>query len=150
MIFFWHRKEYSDGELKLVLRRKYKAEKSLGIQKTYVFDMVLCANNQLVGQCDLRVGDEGWYLYYLGHIGYSVYIPYRGHHYAAKACKLLYQVAKAEKMTKLIITCSPENIASYKTLTYLGAQYTATVDVPAEHDLYRRGEVRKCIFEVEL
>ena len=46
-----------------------------------------------MGRCALRIGYNDS-LYYVGHIGYSVYEKYRGHHYAAKACKLLFLLAK--------------------------------------------------------
>ena len=53
-------------------------------------------------------------------------------------------------MNELIITCSPNNVASYKTLTKLDGQYIETVEVPKHTDLYRRGETTKCIFKFEL
>ena len=150
MILFNARfKTLTDNEIKLVMQRRYGAEKSRGITKTYVFDIVLVETNEIVGQCDLRIG-KSWYLYYLGNIGYTVYIPYRGHHYATKASRLLLQLAKDEGVDELIITCSPENIASYKTIMQIPAEYLYTVDVPKEHDLYRRNEIRKCIFTVKL
>jgi len=149
MLFFHHKKTYKDNEIKIVLHRLYKAEKAFNIDKTYVYDIYLIDTNQLIGQCDLRVG-TGWYLYYLGHIGYTIYKPYRGHHYAGKACRLLLRQAKEEKMDKLIITCNPDNIASYKTIQYFGAKYLETVNVPINHDLYLRGETIKCIFEIYL
>ena len=53
----------------------------------YYFD-ILDATGQKVGICDLRIGhNEG--LYYGGNIGYAVDEPFRGNHYAEKACRLL-------------------------------------------------------------
>ena len=53
-------------------------------------------------------------------------------------------------MNELIITCSPENTASYKTLSKLNGRYLETVEVPKHTDLYRRGETVKCIFKFEI
>ncbi|MDD2591426.1 MAG: GNAT family N-acetyltransferase [Erysipelotrichaceae bacterium] len=149
MLFNKDRYTLSDDQIKIVLRNKYKAEKLLGITKTYVFDIVLIKTDEIVGQCDLRLG-KSWYLYYLGNIGYSVYIPYRGHHYALKACHLLLELAKKEGETELIITCSPDNIPSFKTILAIPAEYLHTVDVPIEHDLYQRNEKIKSIFRIKL
>ena len=98
------------------------------------------------GECDLRLGmDEE--LYYAGNIGYRIYDGFRGHHYAYHACKLLLQIAKEEyHFRKVIITCSPENIASDKTIQSLHAELLQTVRVPKYHWLYRRGEKVKNIY----
>lgn len=142
-------KQYNDDQIKLVLYKRFGQERKYGIDKTYLFDIVLSQTNDIIGQCDIRFG-SGWYLYYLGNIGYSIYFPYRGNRYATKACRLLLALAKDEGVKELIITCSPENIASYKTITALPVDYIDTVDVPREHDLYQRNEVKKCIFRISL
>lgn len=43
-------------------------------------------------------------------------------------------------MKEVLITCSPENTPSRKTIEKAGFQYIDTVNVPADHYLYRRGE----------
>ena len=53
-------------------------------------------------------------------------------------------------MDKLIITCSPDNIASKKTLIKLGGQLLETCDVPSDHWLYLRGETVKEIYLFKL
>ena len=84
-------------------------------------------------------------------IGYTVYPMYRGHHYALKACRLLFQLAKQKYgMNSLIITCNPDNLPSRRTLEALGGELKAIVDVPKEHYLYQYGDVQKCIFEYHL
>ena len=37
---------------------------------------------------------------------------HRGHHYAGKACKLLFQLAQRHGMEYVIITCNPDNYPS--------------------------------------
>ena len=90
-------------------------------------------------------------LYYAGNIGYHVYERYRGNGYAYKACLELFKIAKnVYHMDKLIITCSPDNIASKKTLIKLGGQLLETCDVPKDHWLYLRGETVKEIYLFKL
>ena len=103
-----------------------------------------------IGFTDLRVGknDE---LYYAGNIGYQIYPRYRGHSYAYEASKLLLHTAREEfGMDELIITCSPDNPASRRTIEKLGGELIETADVPAWHWLYRRGETVKRIYRFDL
>lgn len=103
-----------------------------------------------IGECDLRIGMNNE-LYYAGNIGYRIFDSWRGHHYAYEACKILFVLAKKEyHMTNLIVTCSPENIASKKTLEKLGGTLVETVEVPEWHWLYKRGEKTKEIYHFDL
>lgn len=112
-----------------------------------IYDMIV--NNRVVGVCDLRLGfNEN--IYYAGNIGYHVYERYRGNGYAYKACIELLKIAKELKMDKLYITCSPENIASKKTIEKLDVKLLEIVQVPTSHWLYRRNEKVKCIYEINL
>ncbi|MCH4020635.1 MAG: GNAT family N-acetyltransferase [Erysipelotrichaceae bacterium] len=99
-----------------------------------------------IGQCDLRIGMNRE-LYYAGNIGYRIYAQYRGHGYAYDACQLLLVLARDRfHMQKVIITCSPENIASRMTLEKLGGTKVETVPVPHDHWLCQRGETVKIIY----
>lgn len=103
-----------------------------------------------IGECDLRLGmnDE---IYYAGNIGYRIYQPFRGHGYAYDACVLLFQIAHSRyHMNELILTCSPENIPSRKTLEKLHGDLLETVRVPETHWLYQRGETVKNIYKFNL
>lgn len=103
-----------------------------------------------VGECDLRLGmnDE---IYYAGQVGYRIYYPYRGHGYAYEACLLLFSLAKQKYgFHELLITCSPDNIASHKTLEKLHGTFLKTVNVPKAHWLYQRGETVKEIYYYSL
>ena len=106
--------------------------------------------NEKIGECDLRVGmnDE---LYYAGNIGYRIYEPYRGHGYAYEAAKMLMRIAREiHGFDEIILTCSPDNIASRKTLEKLGGVLVETVNVPSWHWLYKRGETVKQIWRYDL
>ncbi len=116
---------------------------------SYMYGIYLHHSFQRVGTCDLRVG-ENEELYYAGNIGYRINPGYRGHHYAYEACRLLFDVAREKGMQELIITCSPENGASRKTIEKLGGAYLETTGVPSEHWLYQRGETVKRIYKYVL
>ena len=71
----------------------------------YYFD-ICRRDGTKAGHCDLRIGhNEKTYIG--GNIGYAVDEPYRGHHYAARACRLLFRLANRHGMDYVIITCDP-------------------------------------------
>lgn len=110
------------------------------------FSICFKRTRQKIGECDLRLGMNEE-IYYAGQVGYRIYLPYRGHGYAYEACRLLFSVAKNNyEMKELLITCSPENVASCKTLERLNGKYIEKVDVPENHWLYARGETIKLIY----
>src|SRR5690606_15380417 len=98
-------------EIYLELDRTADEIKEKGYVPAYYFKIKRCENDTEIGQCDLRIGHND-NTKYGGNIGYEIYEPFRGNHYAAKACKLLFKLARKHHMKELIITCSPENIAS--------------------------------------
>ena len=66
---------------------------------------------------------------------------------AGEFCYIRTVITKeVDFMEELIITCSPDNLASKKTLQKLGGQLLETVEVPADHWLYQRGETVKDIY----
>lgn len=85
-----------------------------------------------------------------GNIGYEIYEPFRGNNYASKACKLLFILAKKHKMDEVIITCSPENIASRKTCEYSGAKLKGIIDVPPWHEMFKTGRKKTCQYVINL
>lgn len=103
-----------------------------------------------MGVCDLRIGhNEG--VYYGGNIGYQVEAPYRGNHYAGKACLLLFELAKQCGMEYLIITCSPDNLPSRKTCQWLGGELVEIAELPEDSDMrVEDGETHKCIYRFDL
>ncbi len=110
----------------------------------------LSGSNLKVGKCDLRLKNDG-FMYYYGNVGYNIKESYRGHHYAYYACKILFKIAKEEfGMKELIITCNPDNDASYKTLKRLGGKLVEIAQIPYDHELYEKGDRFKCIFRFKL
>ena len=113
------------------------------------FDILDCGGVR-VGGCNLRLGHSEA-LYSVGNIGYEVGEPYRGHHYAGKACKLLFELAKRHGMEYVIIVCAPSNQPSRKTCEWLGGELLEILELP-EDDKRRRltGDVHRCIFRFSL
>ncbi len=133
-------------EIDLIIEQKIPENKVKGFVSTYCYAINLTGTNLTIGTIDLRIGNNTL-TYYGGHIGYGIDKKHRGHHYAAKACKLLGKVALAHGMDELIITCNPENIASQKTCTRIGAKLIEIVDLPTDTDMYLEGERQKCIYK---
>lgn len=134
------------------LKEKYRTNKDTsfdGVPCVY-YDILRHEDSERVGSIDLRMSVEGDMLYY-GNVGYRIMKMYRGHHYAYEACKLLFEIAREEfKMKELILTCSPENIASYRTLKKLNGQMLDLIKVPKDHPLFREGKTRKYIFRYKI
>lgn len=136
-------------EIKLVVDRLDAGNSERNWVPAYHFHICDLQGN-IMGACDLRIGyTDG--LYYGGHIGYSVNEEYRGRHYAAKACKLLFSLAQKHEMRYLYITCNPDNWPSRKTCEYLRGEFLGTVELPEGNDMrIHEGETQKCIFKFSL
>ena len=147
---FRKKKNYLGTVVDLKERYRLSAESAYdGIPVVY-YDILRHEDQEKVGTIDLRLTAEGD-MYYYGNIGYNISRMYRGHGYAYEACLVLFEVARKEfGMKELIITCSPDNIASYKTLKKLGGELLELVEVPHDHMLYSIGETSKYIFRYRI
>ena len=149
MVFLKRKPPFEDGEIRLKLVAKHKDSNPDGWGQSFVYDILLLETGRVVGRCDLRIGNSET-LDLAGHIGYTVYVPYRGHHYAAKACKLLFGIARHMGMKDLLITCNTDNLASYRTCELAGCTFVTTKPVPVTHELYFQGDRVKAIFHKKL
>lgn len=137
-----------DNELRLQLAEVKQADPAKSLLPTYHFFILRQGTGENVGRCDLRVGfNES--IFYSGNIGYRIFEPYRGHHYAAHACTLLLNLARQHKMPQVVITCRPDNAASRKTCERLGARFAGIVSLPASHDLFKEGEREECRYIID-
>lgn len=147
---FIKKKTYDGENLRLIESYRTSEKTSYDGVATIYYDIYRLIDNVKVGSIELRLTIEG-NNYYYGHVGYRIIKQYRGNNYAYYACKIIFEIAKSEfKMDELIITCSPENIASYKTLTKLGGEIIDFVEVPKNHYLYTIGETQKYIFKYKI
>lgn len=132
-----------DEEILLQLADAKPADPAKDLLPTYHFSIILRSTGEMIGRCDLRLGfNES--IYYSGNIGYRIFEPFRGHHYAANACALLLKLARLHKMRQVVITCRPDNPASRKTCERLGARFSGIVQLPPSHNLYKEGEREEC------
>lgn len=142
---FYNTEDLKNKDIYLKLDKTAEEDKEKNWVPAYYFTICTVADSKAVGICDLRIGfNEN--TYYGGNIGYSIDEPYRGHHYAAKACTLLFQLARKHNMSSLLIDVNPNNIASRKICEYLGGILQAIVDLPPHNDRYIDGERQTCIY----
>ena len=137
-----------DGEITLQLTGTCDAKPEKNLVPAYYFDICL-ADGTHAGKCDLRIGHNAR-LYIGGNIGYTVFEPYRGHHYAAKACRLLFRQARKHGLEYVLITCDPDNPASAGTCRLAGGRLLETADIPEDHDMYARGLRRVLVYRFDL
>lgn len=136
-------------EIELRLKKTLPGDPEKGWVPSYKFDICSLRGTKM-GSCDLRVGHSE-NIYYAGNIGYMVLEEFRGHHYAAKACFLLFELAKRHGMKEVIITCNPDNIASAKTCERVGGELIETVELPMDNPMrVEDGETHKKIYRVRL
>lgn len=138
-----------NDEIQLCLRKTVNGN----IEKEWLpaYHFAVCdRQGQEMGICDLRIGHNR-NTYYGGNIGYRIQEEYRGHHYAGKACLLLFELAIKHNMDHLIITCNPDNYASRKTCEYVGGRLIEIAALPEDNDMRREdGETEKCIYRIDL
>jgi tagatose 1,6-diphosphate aldolase len=130
-------------------------ERSRGWVPSYHFWMKLdmtqaFAPVRIAGGIGLRVGTNDEIRKYAGHVGYHVYPPARGHHYAERACRLLLPLARAHGIGELWITVNPDNFPSRRTCERLGAKLIDVIPIPPEHAFHARGERAKCRYLLEI
>jgi len=142
----------TNGDIHLVCVQKRPANP----EKKHVpsYDFAICKGSEKVGEINLRIGygggEKGDNLYYGGQIGYGIDEAHRGNGYAAEACKLLRPIAKAHKMSVLLITNNVTNHASRRVCEKIGARHIRTVRLPQHSDLYKEGQRFSNIFEMEV
>lgn len=132
-----------DDEIALLASNEEVYDPSLGIDDGYTFYIQQRTSRRRIGYISLRLG-ESPQLYYLGHIGYRIDEPYRGHGYAARACALLMPFMRQLALTSVCITADPDNIASRKTCERIGCVLESIVPVPERYRYICSGSTQKC------
>ena len=142
--------ELVDGDLELVLVRKVPADPVKGHVPGYVFEMRSRPGGTVIGSLRFRVGDADTVLKYPCHVGYDVKPQFRGHRYASRSVLLILPFARAHGLTRLWISCAPDNVASRKTCERAGAKLCAILAVPEDHDMYAKGFRTMCRYCIDL
>ncbi len=136
-------------ELRLTLDHTAEADPVKGWVPAYHLNICL-PDGTRIGRCDLRIGHNRS-LYFGGNIGYTIFPDWRGHHYAEKACRLLFALAKKHGLDYLIITCRPNNPASRRTCERLGGELLEIAELPADNNMrLEDGYTHVCVFRFEL
>ena len=120
---------FEGGEIALKPREHLGRSRTIGSIHTFIFDIVERSTGRMAGEIALRIGDSAEQ-FYLGHIGYHVNPPFRGHGYAGKACALCVPLMKDFGMSSAVITTDPTNLPSVRTCIKLGCTLESTVSVP--------------------
>jgi predicted acetyltransferase len=137
-----------DGELRLDVVERSPADPERGWVPAYKFRIVV--GDQAVGRVDLRLGATDFMIRYAGQVGYGIDVGFRGHRYAARALRLLKEVARVHGFGDLWITCNPDNLASRRTCELAGAELVEIVDLPPDCDMYADGDRSKCRYRLPL
>ena len=119
------------------------SDASCGIEDGYLFHIYKRHSLRKMGYISLRLGESRG-LYYLGHIGYRIDEPYRGHGYAAQACELLNPIMREEGLLSVVITTDTDNWASRRTCEKIGCILESVVPVPEEFRVMCSGSTAKC------
>lgn len=122
---------FTGDEIALVPCEYEGRNRQIGCECTFKFYLRHKTSGGIAGHISLRVGDSPEQ-FYLGHIGYHVRPLFRGHGYAADACRLLVPVLAAFGMRSVVITTDPTNIPSIRTCERLHCCLESTVAVPVE------------------
>ena len=145
---FYDTEDLRDKEILLQLERTCEAQPEKKWVPAYYFAICL-QDGTKIGYCDLRIGHNDR-LYIGGNIGYGIDEAYRGHHYAAKACRLLFRQARKHGLDHVIITCDPANTASSRTCQLAGGQYLETAKIPEDQNMYEEGMRQVMVYRFDL
>ena len=119
----------TDGVIDLLPCFEGFPDEDMGFGDVYDYLIVPHGKRREAGRISLRLGESPC-VYYFGHIGYHVDPPYRGNHYARRACTLLMPMIRQAGKRSVVITCDPDNFASRRTCEGLGCELERIVEVP--------------------
>ncbi len=136
----------TDGEIDVAVEVEFPAKHNKGVDwpPTYYFKVMLHDDPEKIGRVSLSLGYSDFLVRYNGQLGFAIRESHRGHHYAAKACMLIKEVAMDYFMDVIWIACDPENAASRRTCEILGCKLVEVVDLPPDCFLYEEGHHQTC------
>jgi predicted acetyltransferase len=98
----------------------------------YYYDIFLKNTEIQIGKISIRIGHNK-HSYFNGNIGYEINNEFQGNKYSLEACQLVLQVARFHKMDYIYLTCDESNIASYKIIEKLGAEFIESIIPPKDY-----------------
>ena len=131
MIFRRFKAEYSDGVIDLIPIQIDPPDPELCFGHEQIWRITKHNSRAEIGQISYRDG-ESRCIYYYGHIGYHIDAPYRGRHFAQRACELIIDEIRMSGKGSAVITCDPDNSASRKTCVNLGCMLEGEISVPED------------------
>ena len=140
MLFRCKHAEYSDDIIDLIPIHLGAPNRELRFGHEQIWRITLHNEKEEIGQISYRDG-ESRCVYYYGHIGYHIDPPYRGQHFAYRACRLIEREIRLSGKTSVVITCDPDNEPSRKTCERLGCYFERIADVP--EDIYEKFEISR-------
>lgn len=138
----------TDGEIALTLEKTSVLNNEIPV---YRYRISLYGKHKKLGVIDLIVGYNET-VKYCGNIGCTILKPYRGNNYAQKAVAIIQQLVKEIGLNKIIITCSPDNLASNRICEKMGYRYIETIHVPDNKKTcaFQEGQREICRYEYDL
>lgn len=134
-----------EGELTLRIREKNPGDE---VQIPFYFYDIYVGETP-VGKISVRIGNN-IHTDYNGHIGYEVDPPYRGHGYAAAACRLVLAVARYYGLPSVYVTCDESNAPSFRTIEKLGGVLLWTVEAPKSYFGWYEGMEPQRVYRINL
>jgi len=138
--------ELVDEELRLVVEQLYPGDPVSGWAPAYRF--AITVRGQEVGKIELRLSESDFVLQFAGQVGYSVEPIHRGHRFAARALRLLLPLARRHGFGGLWATVDPRNGASRRSCELAGAILVEIVELPEDCDMYRKGDRKRCRYQL--
>ncbi|MGT2832910.1 GNAT family N-acetyltransferase [Streptococcus halotolerans] len=97
------------------------------------------ADQKMVGICNIRHHlKQDSLIHFVGHIGYSICPSERRKGYAKEQLKLALKEAYKLGITKVLVTCDADNLASEKTILANGGVYDNTYVDPDDYSQTKR------------
>lgn len=140
-------KEIETKNLILILDQHLPADDAKGFAPSYRFRICSLTTREQIGHITLRAGNDRILREYSGHMSYRIDEPYRGHRFAAEACRGMLPLATSMGIEPIRITCDPDNVGSRRTCELAGGKYLGDVDVPKGNYVYDSGGRRKSQYE---
>lgn len=119
-----------------------KNNKNMKLYKPHLVDqttyILVDDNNHIYGGANIRHKLNESLLKHGGNIGYLIRPSERGHGYAKLMLKLLLEKCKELNISKVLVTCREENVASEKVIKSNGGIYENSLYSEEKNETYKR------------